>query len=375
MPGKRAKLPVIETTALPPLYASWLGELLPGPVPPEANATCDDCAMCGGEAEEALDGRSFFNPQTKCCSYVPELPNYLVGRILADSDPALAQGRASVLARLQAGVGVTPLGLGQPPVFVALYGRSGATLFGRSRTILCPHYLPDGGGRCGIWKHRNSVCVTYFCKYVRGATGQNFWQTLHQLLTTVEQDLARWCVAELDLGGEALRHLFPAASETARIDPRALDGEPEPARLRELWGDWAGREADYYQACARLVEPLKWPDVLALCGPAVRLHARLTGNAYQQLVSTELPPALRVGSFHCARFGAETVVVNSYNSCDPVELPRALVEVLPFFDGRPTKRVLASIRAERGLILDRDLVRKLVDFKILVPAGGPSGAG
>lgn len=372
MRRSRTQLPVIATATLPPLYAAWMDELLPGPIPFETEATCDDCAMCGDAQGD--DDRSFFSPRTKCCSYVPKLPNYLVGRILLDEDPALASGRASVLARLQAGVSVTPLGLEYPPVFQALYGRSAATLFGQSRTILCPHYLAEGGGSCSIWKHRNSVCTTYFCKYVRGATGQNFWQTLQRLLAAIEENLARWCVSELDPGGESLKLLFPLKEESALIDPHALDGTPEPQRQRALWGDWAGREADYYQACARLVEPLTWKDVLALSGPYVRIYARLTSAAYGRLRSTEIPAALKVNAFRTTRVTADTQIISSYNGSDPVELPKSLLGVLHYFDARPTEQALAAIRAERGLKIHPELVRKLVDFKILVPAERPSGA-
>ena len=47
----------------------------------------------------------FFHRDTKCCTYLPDLPNFLVGRILEDPDPALAPGRASVERRIDARVG------------------------------------------------------------------------------------------------------------------------------------------------------------------------------------------------------------------------------------------------------------------------------
>ena len=47
--------------------------------------------MCGS-------GDLQFEPSTKCCTFLPELPNFLVGAMLADTDPAAAEGRASVIA-------------------------------------------------------------------------------------------------------------------------------------------------------------------------------------------------------------------------------------------------------------------------------------
>lgn len=369
----KKQLPVIPTSPLPPLYAAWMDELLAGHIPHESDATCDDCAMCGGEGREARGGETFFNPQTKCCAYVPELPNYLVGRALEDADSASAAGRETVAARLRAGVGVTPLGLGQPPAFAVLYGRSPATLFGQSRTLRCPHYLADEGGRCGVWKHRPSVCATWHCKYVRGATGLHFWQSLHRLLSEVERDLARWCVHELDPGGVALGLLFPARDDREAVDPHALDGAPDPERQSAIWGDWAGREADYYRACARLVGSLTWPGVLARCGPSVHIYARLASASYQQLMSAELPAALKVGPFHSVRFDADAQIVSSYNVYDPIALSARLIEVLHYFDGRPTARARADIAAERGITIDQALLRKLVDFKVLIPCERPAG--
>ncbi|HYL82493.1 MAG TPA: hypothetical protein VEU07_16870, partial [Candidatus Acidoferrum sp.] len=68
---------------LPPLYGRWMDDLLPGPIPRETAATCDDCAMWPGPGDQPRSD-FFFLPETKCCTYIPTLPNYLVGRILED---------------------------------------------------------------------------------------------------------------------------------------------------------------------------------------------------------------------------------------------------------------------------------------------------
>ena len=58
--------------------------------------------------------------------------------------------------------------------------------------------------------------------------------------------------------------------------------------------------------------------------------------------------------------------MSSYSDYDPLELPSAVMELLPFFDGRPTAEALAEIEAERGVRLEPALVRKLIDFQVLV---------
>src|SRR4051812_28924758 len=96
---------------LPPLFAEWTHDMLPGPLPEEPHATCGSCAMLKKEGTPTERGDVFYSTQTKCCTYLPELKNFLVGRILGDADPAAARGRATVVARIGAGVGVTPFGL------------------------------------------------------------------------------------------------------------------------------------------------------------------------------------------------------------------------------------------------------------------------
>src|SRR5262245_29498225 len=94
------------TSPLPPLYARWFDELLGGDIPSESRATCNDCAMCDSEGDHQKPGSTLFNPESKCCTYLPRLPNYLVGMILADDDPAIAAGRRTVEVRVKAGLAV-----------------------------------------------------------------------------------------------------------------------------------------------------------------------------------------------------------------------------------------------------------------------------
>jgi hypothetical protein len=43
------------------------------------------------------------------------------------------------------------------------------------------------------------------------------------------------------------------------------------------------------------------------------------------------------------------------------------LNVLHYFDGRPTTEVVAEITAKEGIRLEPELVQKLADFRILVP--------
>src|SRR5437762_124874 len=124
------------------------------------------------------------------------------GRLTAARPPAGSPGSRP------ARVGVTPLGLGRPPVHLLLYGHGAPRGFGRAKTLRCPHYRADAGGACGIWRHRNAVCATWFCKHVRGGTGQRFWRSLEQLLSIAERELSRYCLLQVDVEAEMLARLL-----------------------------------------------------------------------------------------------------------------------------------------------------------------------
>jgi hypothetical protein len=346
-----------------------------GPIPAETNATCHDCAM-SPRAGEAPGNTFFFKPASKCCTYWPELPNFLVGRILADEDPALAAGRARVAGSLQS-INCTPRALRAPVAWRVLYRGGSGDVFGRAQALLCPYYQEEGG-LCGIWRHRESTCATWFCKHVRGAVGRQFWRELQELLERVEQQLAAWCMLELDPGPEALGRWFalPADRNSPQpLDTAQFEGAADPAERRALWGRWWGREREYFEECAALVAPLSWEEVTALCGPEVRAFARLVRHAYAELVGDEIPARLQVGPIELIQIDPQRCRAVTYRAYDPLEFPRRLLDALSRFDGRPTEAALRAVEDQEGLRLHPSLVRKLVDFAVLVPPGDAKEAG
>jgi hypothetical protein len=352
-----------QEAALPPLYATWLREVVGGPIPAETIATCDRCVML--PVEGSSPERSFFLPAVKCCAYQPTLPGFLAGRILADCDSDLraTHGRQALEARIAGRVGVVPSGVRSSGVFRLLFSQTPG-VFGRAPALRCPFLAEDGG--CGVWRHRPGVCATWFCKHVRGETGFRFWKLADKLLRAVEFDLALWCAAELDTGSAELANLDPEAD--ARPHVSELEGPVDSARYSELWGEWEGREKEFYLACAKLVEPLRWDDVLAICGPQVRVLARLVRQAHRDRTSDAIPERLRLGSVQLTAASDGKYSVASYSPYDPLLMSEQLARALRFFDGRHTEDALAAILAELKFRLDRRLLRRLVDFGLLKAA-------
>ena len=331
---------------LPPRYAHWLTELLGGTLPEEQAATCSRCAM----QVEAVEEGYRFRADAKCCTYVPALPNFLVGAALRELLPGPTRAG---LDRRVADPGVcTPHGLDvsedERQKYQAIVA---AETFGRAPGLRCPHYLEEQGGLCGIWRHRNGVCATWFCKHDRGVAGQRFWQAVEALLALIERELSHWCACQLLYHG--------AATEPA-----------SPDETVSAWDPWAARPADYYMRAAALADDLAWPEVQVIAGPELgpllarvkTTHAELRA----QPAAPSLVPLRRLvqGELRVSHRGSETSRLVTYSDSDPLDLPSELLDVLPRFDGRPTDEVLAEL-ARDGIVLTDELVAQLVDFAVL----------
>jgi hypothetical protein len=329
--------------------------------------------------DEGRGSEVFYSPATKCCTYLPELANFLVGRILSDDDPRSAAGRATVVARIGAGAAVSPLGLHRTSVYALLY-RSSPTSFGHASAMLCPHYMTDSGS-CGVWRHRESTCATWFCKHERGATGRTFWHRLHDTLGAAEEALRIHCVLELGLDARALATIFPPhapPSVTARtegLSASEIAGQRDPALQRAIWGSWLGREHDFFERCAAIVAPLAWSDIERIGGARLALLSRLLVEAHEKLVSREVPRTVRRRHLRVVYASRESVHLVGYSHTDPLRVPKELVDALDCFDGRPTRDALDAIERRNKLRLTPGVVRKLVDFGVLAAGGDEIGRG
>ena len=355
---------------LPPLYDRWIRSLLGGNIPRESRATCDHCAMLPDSSEATNSSRHFFQPSTKCCTYVPDLANFLVGGTLSDTDPQAEFGKRSLLKRMAEGIAITPLGVGQSPLFSLVYNHA-EDAFGVARGLRCPHYL-ESEEKCGVWRQRNATCSTWFCKHVRGNTGYQFWRkSLHPLLGEVERQLAWWCVLRFDLPQDQLRLLYEQKHQEQNysVNNEAIDNQVDPKIYARLWGDWLGREGEFFIRCGEWVNGLDWSDVSQICGSQVRALAQLTVNAYKELTSDEVPAKLQIGAMELVQISRDCARVSTYSRYDPIDMPYYIIELLSYFEANSTEEALQQIEAEKGIRLDQPLVRKLVDFGLLKRAG------
>jgi hypothetical protein len=349
---------------LPPLYAGWLEPVL-GAAPEEPEATCDRCAMQAAPGEPVRPGDVRFT-EAKCCTYHPRLDNFLAGRILADPDAATRPAARWLEQAIDTAPGVTPLSIDGSPTYWLMY-RNATEAFGRSRTLRCPLF-DAASGNCGIWRHRGSVCATWFCKYERGAAGTRFWDAVRQLLEQLERSVAIHCAASLDLGDAALA-LAVCDDGGHRVTGRDLDGTADLSAGPRVWGRWHSREREFFARCTTIAEALSPAEVLALGGARASALARVAQRRLEELRAPDPAPGpFRLGKFEVIRSDGATARVCAYSSYDPLDVPSRLLAALLRFDGRPTEAVAREIAEQDGLALPAPLLRTLVDFELLVRA-------
>lgn len=359
--------------SLPELYRGLLPDFFrQDVVPEETKATCSRCAMCKENAEgavESVDGVSrFFRPDTKCCTYFPRLPNYLVGALLSDDRPELAEGRRRMEARIAGRIGVTPQWVKPPAKFNFLY-KNGHQFFGRAASLRCPYYGEASGG-CTIWPYREAVCSTFFCKYVAGADGRKFWMSLKTYLTLTEIQLSRWTSLQL-LPDYVLSGKDRPELNTVPLGVEDLDDAPPPAKAyAELWKEHVGREAEYFRACYQLVRGLTAEGLDKLLGLDGVIELKAVETLFASSVSPRLPRTLRFNPDATVQWLPDgSVALGAYSDFDAIALPGEAYGLLVEFTGRqPVEAVRHHLREHKQADLSEDILVELYRHRILVEA-------
>lgn len=349
---------------MPSLYESWIREVFARGIPRESRADCSNCPQVRANHTCNSPTQNGFSAETKCCTYLPELSNFAVGGILNEG----GHGAVSVMQRMELSPGsVTPLGLLRTELYQTIYSLAGERAFGRAPLLRCPHYLDEGSGSCGIWRHRNHVCFTWFCLHERSLLGRAFWFALKELFREVERQLSAWCAQQL-LGVAWFQSDIIRQSRGASVGlADELSGHnPWPEESR-TWKEWNNKKADYFIDCARLVSTLRWEAIIDLIGMVGRSRLEVVKIEYDRMLSGTVPANLVQGTLGRAQITeAATVCIGSMGTYEVVELSVAAIESLARFDGRPTEDVLAELPRPVRDELTPSILLRLLEVGALV---------
>jgi len=356
--------------ALPALYGNLFPSFFRREVPVEAKATCSSCAMCESSCRNAaapVDGISrMFRPDTKCCTFHPRLPNYLIGALLSDTDEALAEGQRRVRDKIANRAGVTPQWMRAPAKFDLLY-KSTRRAFGRAASLRCPYYDP-GPGSCTIWRYREAVCSTFFCKYVSGADGHKLWMSIKTFLSLAEIQLSRYAVFRLY--PEYIhdnRDRADAAERPLTLEELEDEGPPEE-QYAAMWRGWAGMEPEFYQACFEEVRALGEADLERLLGFDGTMEVAILERLYHAAVEPSLPKRLKLNPDATVNWLPDgTVALGAYSQYDAIGLPGEAYALIAEFTGtEPVDAVRQRLRRQKQSDLADDVLLVLHQHRVLV---------
>lgn len=329
-----ANLPLAPATSsilasLPEVITRLVPELAKLPLSGEPRADCARCVLL----PDALgtDHPWAFHPDTRCCTYHPELPNYLAGQAL-DRGGA---GAEVIRARLRDRSGVSAWGIKPSDGFRA--ARAATVVgFGRDPTMRCPFYV-DGQHTCGIWNDRNAVCRTWFCRHDEGVMGLARWTALRRALTVVEKLLAGFCV-------------------TAGQPPDTAGRGPDDIDISD-WESW-------YLWCARRVTAMTDAELASVTSD------ELSSLRRQMQTSLSLPsrhmPDVVVPVIRGSKTTARGLGLEGYSSYDGIEVDPGIIHFFVRLDGKRTWHEARNLAAaERKVIIDDDLIRELRRIDIL----------
>ena len=353
---------------LPPLYAKWMIELLPDRVQSESLADCANCPMCHGELETELD--ITFEPWSKCCTYIPELPNFLVGRVLNNQKDKSNSVISTIGERIKTRAAVTPKGIAILASDKKRYKESTSkNRFGRTgNSYRCPYYV-ESDGLCGIYESRPAACSTWFCKYRRGFWGQRFWESIRRVLVEIEKSLSSWCM--LGLNVKALNYL--AFNNNEPIAGALAAGSIDVDLYRHIWGQFAGTEKSFYIECANWVEQLSWSDVLDITGSNVRFQAAVACEAQRQMDEENFPEEVNINSHQAVSTKTGMMRIRGYSAYHlfdfPPDVGSGLMQALQTARNPvKTTDIVKKVESAIGYTLQPCHIKALFVSGILTPA-------
>jgi hypothetical protein len=179
-----------------------------------------------------------FSRETKCCTFTPRIPNYMAGGILSDMDPSQMEGRRRLKEKIRSGEGILPNGIYPSRAYNDHFSRRRTKDFGRSKELLCPYFVP-GPYNCSIWKYREAICSFWYCKHLAAGCGARFWDSMIDYFKSVQ---------------EALAQIAAKSAGLSLVDP--FPGKPANHDPVKIWGEWIGREEEYYIRCFEIVRDL-----------------------------------------------------------------------------------------------------------------------
>lgn len=340
---------------LPNVYQSFLPDIFGKEIAVETYADCSNCNMC--QPNEYVTDQRFFSSKTKCCTFKPIVPNYLVGGLINDS---------SMTSKISTYVNsshpkMQPLGYFPSHQELAHYSSILPDNFGIDETAACE--LLDNGN-CSIWKYRNSMCSTYFCHYFKGTYGKLFWVDVRDFLQVIEELITHFICKELGISNQYLTD----HTTNFYTNVQASLEHPDPASSinnSDIWGKWDTNRFEFYSECYRMVQSFRESDIRTINESLYDEKLAALTTSYDNMLSESVPDILILNpACKIIDFDSETCFFYIKRL---VKLPIIMKNIIKEFNGiHNVDQLLSSIPEKFNVDIDKAYIRHLHEQSILI---------
>lgn len=349
---------------IPDIYHRFLPDIFTMEIPQEYFTNCVQCPMIPSDDDMSQNsGEKPFSPSTKCCTFTPRIPNYMVGGILNDTSPEMEEGRSRILETLKSRRGVIPNGVYPTKKYKLLYDATCTESFGRSKKMLCPYYK-TGLYNCTVWKYREAICGLWFCKHLAAQAGFFFWEAVTEYLKQVQEVLISYCAMQQQID------TVDFYENPNRLSYEEMEELPPNDRdYQQLWGNLVNREIDYYINCFKLIGELSPEMFKALTEFETTYFTDKIFTAYKKVV--ELPDILILNNEQIQHCEGDVYNVEFNNYIErinkiitySVPFPKYLMDA---FDGKTqTVIVLKNIYQNHNTLIEPEILIALYHHDIL----------
>lgn len=225
---------------LPDVYHHLLPtELLSASVH-ETKATCESCNW------------KSYQPDLKCCTYEPYLPNYLVGALF-ENPSTRAETLRTLRQKIEKREYSLPIGMMASVRYQVAFNNRNPEDFGNKSEWLCPYYDRDHQN-CGIWRYRGAVCTTYYCQSNHGKKGIRFWERFSDYLTYVEMALMEDVLVHMGFSPRQLSDNLVYINRSEGTAAELRSGALPIEKSKGLWLDYFDNQEEFFRKTYQMVK-------------------------------------------------------------------------------------------------------------------------
>gem|GEM_PF-3613100 len=236
--------------------------------------------------------------------------------------------------------------------------------FGKSLTLKCPYYL-HGKYNCALWKYREAVCATWFCKHVAQQSGRLFWDSVTKCMRYIEESLIAYVLICENL---PLEHPY---GENKNISYEDLDDLPmKKEEYLYRWGKWAGMEEQFYIRAYEHVACLTkeaFSDLMGINFQVLLTELKERLNTMMEIPEMMIADKFRImpvidNKYYCIHLKT-WIERNDMYITHAMNFPAIIIDL---FDGtRTTSEIVQILKEKYEIDLGEDILIALYQYGIL----------